>query len=160
MASLTLRRTRLNRHLRELTREVRISREQLVQPVFVVEELGEREAVPGLRDVYRDTPASLLAQLEADLERGITKFLLFGVPAAKQEPPFDFDFTAAQLAAVKQAFGDALWLAADVCLCSHTVHGHCGLLNESHDYVRNDATVAELARAALRIGRGRANQTR
>lgn len=149
MGRLTLRRTRLNPHLRELTREVRISREQLVQPVFVVEGLGDREAVPGLRDVYRDTPATLLAQLEADVDKGITKFLLFGVPAAKQEAPFNFDFTAAQVANVKRAFGDALWLAADVCLCSHTVHGHCGLLNESHDYVRNDATVAELARAAL-----------
>lgn len=149
VAGLTLRRTRLNPHLRELTREVRVSREQLVQPLFVVDELRRREAVPGIDNVYRDTSDSLLTQIEADLENGITKFLLFGVPAAKQVAPFDFGFTAAEIAAVKHRFGDALWLAADVCLCSHTAHGHCGVLNENHDYVRNDATVAELARAAV-----------
>ncbi|UCG73422.1 MAG: porphobilinogen synthase [Chromatiales bacterium] len=149
VARLTLRRTRLNPHLRELAREVRVSREQLVQPLFVVDELHRREAVTGIDDVYRETADSLLVQIEADLERGVTKFLLFGVPAEKQSAAFDFDFTASQLAAVKRRFGDALWLAADVCLCSHTAHGHCGVLNEAHDYVRNDATVAELARAAV-----------
>jgi len=149
MAALTLRRTRLNPHLRELTREVRVSREQLVQPLFVVETLREREAVPGIDAVYRDTNDSLLAQIETDLANGITKFLLFGIPADKQTPPFNFDFTAAQITAVKRHFGDALWLATDVCLCSHTTHGHCGVLNESHDYLRNDATVAELALAGV-----------
>ena len=149
MAGLTLRRTRLNPHLRELAREFRVSREQLVQPLFVVESLATREAVPGIDAVHRDTSDSLLTQVEADLASGVTKFLLFGVPADKQEAPFNFDFTAARVADVKRRFGDALWLATDVCLCSHTAHGHCGMLNESHDYVRNDATVAELARAAL-----------
>lgn len=149
MAGLTLRRTRLSRHVRELTREFRISREQLVQPLFVVEDLREREAVTGLHDVHRETAESLLAQIETDLETGVSKFLLFGVPAEKQTAPFNFDFTAAQIAAVKKRFGDAMWLSVDVCLCSHTEHGHCGLMNERHDHVRNDATVRELARAGL-----------
>jgi porphobilinogen synthase len=149
MGGLSLRRTRLSRHVRELTREVRVAREQLVQPLFVVEGLRRPEPVHGLDAVYRDTPDSLLSQIERDLEQGVTKFLLFGVPRDKQEPPLCFDFTAGQLAAVKARFGDALWLAADVCLCAHTSHGHCGLLNDAGDYVRNDASVAELARAAL-----------
>ena len=76
-----LRRNRDNRHIRELTRAVRLHREQFIQPLFVVEGLAAREAVPGLRDVCRETPASLLRQIEADLERGVSKFLLFGVPA-------------------------------------------------------------------------------
>lgn len=148
MAKLTLRRTRLNPHVRELTRDVRVSREQLVQPLFVVEGLSRREAVPGIDAVFRDTCDSLLAQVEADLEQGVSKFLLFGVPGSKQAPPFSFDFVADQVRAVKQRFGDALWLATDICLCSHTTHGHCGILNEKHDYVENSATVTELAAAA------------
>ncbi|MFQ5636290.1 MAG: porphobilinogen synthase, partial [Gammaproteobacteria bacterium] len=65
MAPLTLRRTRQSAMLREMTREVRLHREQFIQPLFVVEGIGEREAVSGLHGVYRETPDSLLAQIEA-----------------------------------------------------------------------------------------------
>ena len=93
--------------------------------------LRGREPVAGLDDVYRDTPDSLLRQVESDLATGIGKFLLFGVPGEKDEQDFDHSFTAGQIAAIKQRFGDDLWLAVDVCLCSHTTHGHCGMLNDS-----------------------------
>ena len=160
MAPLTnqpvrLRRNRDNRHIRELTRAVRLHPEQFIQPLFVVEGLAEREAVPGLRDVYRETPASLLRQIEADLERGISKFLLFGVPREKSEPGHDrsisYAFTSARLADIKGRFGDAVWVAADVCLCSYTTHGHCGILTDSRDHLDNDVTVAALADAALQF---------
>jgi porphobilinogen synthase len=148
-----LRRNRDNRHIRELTRAVRLHREQFIQPVFVVEDLKEREPVPGLTDVHRETPASLLRQIEADLAQGISKFLLFGVPRSKVEgrrsEDFSHAFTSAQLAAVKRRFGDAVWVAADVCLCSHTTHGHCGILTDDHAHLDNDASVTALAAAAL-----------
>jgi porphobilinogen synthase len=41
----------------------------------------------------------------------------------------------------------ALVVITDVCLCEYTSHGHCGIL-DGEDIV-NDATVEELARAAL-----------
>lgn len=150
MAGLTLRRLRQDRHVRELTREVRLGVGQFIQPLFVVAGLARPEPVPGLIDVRRETPGSLLAQIEQDLARGISKFLLFGIPAEKAERSFRFDFTAEQIRAVKQRFGGDLWLAADVCLCSYTVHGHCGLLNDLHDHVDNAATVEALADAAAR----------
>ena len=71
MAAMNLRRNRDNRHIRELTREVRLHVEQFIQPLFVVEGLRKREAVPGLGDVYRDTAETLLRQVEADLAQGI-----------------------------------------------------------------------------------------
>ncbi len=150
MARLTLRRLRQDRHIRELTREVRLETTQFIQPLFAVAGLDRPEPVPGLLHVRRDTPGSLLTQIEQDLERGITKFLLFGVPAEKGERSFRLDFTAEQISAVKQRFGGDLWLAADVCLCSHTVHGHCGILNDARDHVDNAATVEALAAAAVR----------
>src|SRR5690606_16584324 len=60
------------------------------------------------------------------------------------------DFTAARIEAIRSRFGDALWLAADVCLCSHTPHGHCGILDHDHAHVRNDLSVAALVDEALR----------
>lgn len=150
MTRLSLRRTRLNRHIRELTRETHVQPQQLIQPLFVVDGIGEREPVPGIDALYRDTSQSLLQQIEADIAVGTNKFLLFGVPAKKQEAHFDMSFTTTQIETIKQRFGDDIWLAVDVCLCSHTAHGHCGVLNTAGDYVRNGATVEELANAAGR----------
>lgn len=149
MAGLSLRRTRQTRALRELTRDVRLDPAQFIQPLFVVDGIAERQPVEGLHDVYRDTPTTLIAQIQADLEAGIDKFLLFGVPAQKKESAFDHDFTCAQIEQIRQRYGDDLFLAVDVCLCSHTTHGHCGILNEAGGHVVNDATVEELAAAAL-----------
>lgn len=149
MVGLTLRRTRLNALARQLTREHRVHREQLIQPLFVVEGILEREPVAGLDDVYRDTGDSLPLQIERDLEQGIDKFLLFGVPGDKKAADFEHSFTATQIANVKRHFGDDLWLAVDVCLCSHTTHGHCGVLDADGGEVLNATTVDELVTAAI-----------
>jgi porphobilinogen synthase len=131
MTRISLRRLRQDEHIRGLTRGPRPHPEQFIQPLFVVEGMKTHEAIPGLTGVYRDTPASLLTQIEADLAAGVSKFLLFGVPATQQAKDIDWSFTAAQIAAVKQRFGSKVWLAVDVCLCSATPHGHCGVLNDS-----------------------------
>jgi porphobilinogen synthase len=149
MTRISLRRLRQDPHIRALTRGTRPHPEQFIQPLFVVEGIGERESIPGLTHVYRDTPASLLQQIEADLAAGVSKFLLFGVPATQQSRDIDWSFTAAQIAAVKQRFGTRVWLAVDVCLCSATPHGHCGVLNDSADHLDNAASVNELVAAAL-----------
>ena len=49
----------------------------------------------------------------------------------------------------RQRFGHDIWLATDVCLCSSTPHGHCGVLNAEGDHLDNDASVAELVQAAV-----------
>jgi len=149
MARLSLRRTRLSPGIRALTREVRPHPEQFIQPLFVVEGLTEREAVPGLDGTWRDTPDSLLQQIEADIAAGVSKFLLFGVPAHKADSNFEHDYTAAQISAIKKRFGDAVWLAADVCLCASTRHGHCGIVNDAGTMIVNERTVEALANAAL-----------
>jgi porphobilinogen synthase len=149
MSRISLRRLRQDPHIRALTREARPHFEQFIQPLFVVEGISKRETIPGLTGVYRETTASLLEQIEADLTNGCSKFLLFGVPATHATHDIDWSFTARQIAAVKQRFGARVWLAVDVCLCSATPHGHCGVLNDTADHLDNRASVNELAAAAL-----------
>ncbi len=148
MGGLTLRRTRLGPALRALAREITLAPDKLIQPLFVVEGLHGREPVAGLDGVYRDSTATLAAQVEHDLAAGVDKFLLFGVPGTQRERGFDHGFTAGQIAALRERFGTAVWLAVDVCLCAHTTHGHCGVLDDEGRHVDNGATVAELAAAA------------
>ena len=144
-----LRRLRQDTHVRALTREIHLQLEQLIQPCFVAEGGGAPQAVPGLTGVMQETPDSLLRQTEADLRAGVHAFLLFGVPRARSERQIDWSFTAGQVRALKERFGKDIWLATDVCLCSSTPHGHCGVLNREGDHVDNDASVQELAAAAL-----------
>jgi porphobilinogen synthase len=105
--------------------------------------------IPGLTGTHRDTPGTILKQIESDLERGVRKFLLFGVPKDKKTESFDHSFTAGQILGIKKRFGRDLFLAVDVCLCSATSHGHCGILSADGAHVQNESTVEELALAAL-----------
>src|SRR5580704_8134983 len=82
---------------------------------------------------------------------------LFGVPLARSERLIDWSFTAGQISALKRRFGRDIWLAADVCLCSSTPHGHCGVLAAEGDHVDNDASVAELVQASLAYGQAGAD---
>jgi porphobilinogen synthase len=149
MSHLNLRRLRQDAHVRALTREIHVRPEQLIQPLFVAEGLKAPEPVPGLTGVHQESTDSLLRQVERDLAAGVRSFLLFGVPLARSERDIDWSFTAAQVRALKQRFGRDIWLATDVCLCSSTPHGHCGVLNPEGDHLDNSASVAELVKAAV-----------
>ncbi len=151
------RRLRQNSWIRDLVREHRVSASQLIQPLFVVEGLKARESIPGLTGTFRDTPETLLSQVEKDLEGGTRKFLLFGVPGEKKSSGFKYDFTAKQIESLKKRFGKECFISVDVCLCSFTSHGHCGVLTAEGDHIVNDVTVAELAKAAVAYAQGGAD---
>jgi porphobilinogen synthase len=149
MYSLSNRRIRSSPIIRKLTQEVTFDVSKLIQPLFVAEGISTRESIPGLTGVFRETPESLIKQVEKDLEVGVKSFLLFGVPSAKGAQKFDYEFTASQVRALKNRFGSEIFLSVDVCLCSYTTHGHCGILTDSEDHVDNGASVSALAAAAL-----------
>lgn len=145
---MNLRRLRQSRQIRGLTREIHVTPDSLMQPIFYAEGIRSREAVPGLPGVFRETADSLLKQTEADLKAGVSSVLLFGVPGEKRESGFSGEATARQISALKKAFGQDLLVAVDVCVCSYTTHGHCGVLNAEQDHVLNRESVDELAQLA------------
>lgn len=146
------RRLRRSAALRDAVAEVRLSRRELIQPLFTVETgamAGDIESLPG---IARQTLDDTLRTIEQDLERGLASFLLFGVPEHK-----DLDgsnaaradgITQRTLRAVKERFGDAVVLNVDVCLCPHLEHGHCGFVTEK-GVIDNDPSALQLARVAV-----------
>lgn len=145
------RRLRDNAHIRSLASTVRFSHHGFVQPLFVEEGLLEQRSVEGLKDVYVDTVESVLTTVQSDLDAGITKFLFFPIPASKSENNFDFSFATSVIKKVKKVFGSSIWLASDICLCSYTSHGHCGILTEDHQRLLNHETVEVLSEYALQL---------
>ena len=144
----TLRRLRLSSHLRSLVREVRLSVEQFIQPLFVVENLSSPVPVPGITGTFRDNSESVLRQIESDLRAGVRHFLLFGVGETKRSSILEGAFTARQVESIRARFGADLFLWVDTCLCSLTTEGHCGVLSEDAQRVDNARSVSELVRLA------------
>ena len=145
---LTQRRLRVDSHIRELTATVKLSHKSFIQPLFVEEGIVEPRTVNGLPGVKVDTASSLLFTIEDSIKNGANKFLLFPVPAQKNEKDFDFSFAAGIIKKTKENFGDSFWIATDLCLCSYTNHGHCGILNEDHSRLLNNKTVEVLGKYA------------
>jgi porphobilinogen synthase len=154
---MNLRRLRANAHIRDLVAEITVSQSDLIQPIFVDETLSEREPVKNMSGVFSDTGRSILHQIESDLKAGVTKFLLFPVPKDRFETNFKFDFAQNVVANIKKEFGDALWLINDVCLCSYTAHGHCGVLNTEGSKMLNAESVKILADYALGLAQAGAD---
>jgi porphobilinogen synthase len=145
---LTQRRLRVDTHMRELTASVKLSHKSFIQPLFVEEGIDTPREVNGLNGIEVDTADSILHRIEEDIKSGITKFLLFPVPSQKKEKDFDFSFAVNTIRKIKEVFGTQVWIAADVCLCSYTSHGHCGILNEDHSQLLNSKTVDVLSQYA------------
>ena len=148
---ITQRRLRADTHIRELTASVKLSHKSFIQPLFVDEAIAEPRTVNGLADVQVDTASTILNTIEENIKDGATKFLLFPVPRNKNENNFDFSFATSVLRSIKENFGNDVWIASDLCLCSYTSHGHCGILNDDHSKLVNHKTVDVLSRYATQL---------
>jgi porphobilinogen synthase len=147
-----LRRLRRTATLRGLTRETELSREHLIQPMFVVAGEGKSEEIPSLPGISRYSITNLVEEAGEIAAAGIGAIVLFGIPAAKDEVgsgAYD-DEGIVQMAvrALKEAHPD-LTVITDVCLCEYTSHGHCGIFRQGGTEVDNDLSVELLAKTAI-----------
>ena len=145
-----LRRLRRSPAMRDLIRETRLTPEMLVYPLFVCPGSGVRREVPSMPGVSQLSVDEVEREAEAAAKEGIRAVLLFGLPDHKDETGSSaYDPEApvqAAVRAIKQRVSDLL-VVTDVCLCEYTSHGHCGIV--TGDEIVNDATVTQLARAAV-----------
>lgn len=147
-----MRRMRKDAFSRHLMREHRLTAEDLIYPVFVLDGSGKTENVASMPGIMRQTLDKLLAQAEQCLEVGIPAMALFPVidPARKSldaaEAHNPEGLVPRTVRALKQRFPE-LGVITDVALDPYTSHGQDGLIDDS-GYVMNDETVAVLARQA------------
>ena len=144
------RRLRRSAAIRGMVRETRLSREMLIYPLFVCTGEGQRREVGSMPGVFQLSVDEAVKEAEATRAAGVPGVLLFGLPAEKDEAgeaAYDPEGPVqSAIRAIKKGVPDLL-VITDVCLCEYTSHGHCGLLDG--ETILNDATVEQLARAAL-----------
>ena len=142
-------RLRQTAHLRDLCAETSFTTAHLVQPIFVVEGLIGSEAIPGLDDNYRFGIDSVMNVMATDVARGVRHFLLFAVPAKSSSIGYGA-FAARVVDAIKRRFGNEIHLWVDICLCSSTDDGHCGISKADHR-IDLDATLTALEAMTMRV---------
>ncbi len=148
-----MRRMRRDDFSRRLMREHRLSADNLIYPVFVLEGANRVEAVASMPGVVRQSVDLLLRQAERCVELGIPAMAIFPVIDASLKSldaaeAFNPDgLVPRTVRALKQRFPE-LGIITDVALDPYTSHGQDGLVDGS-GYVLNDETVAVLARQAL-----------
>jgi porphobilinogen synthase len=146
-----MRRLRKTGLLRGMVRETELTPAHLVLPLFV--QLGEdaRTPVEAMPGVERLSISHAVEAAGAAHALGVPAVLLFGLPAAKDlqgSGAYD-DEGVVQLAvrALKDAHPE-LVVMTDVCLCSYTSHGHCGVV-AGDGTIDNDVTLELLAKTAI-----------
>ncbi len=145
-----LRRLRRNQALRDMVKETTIDPKDLIYPMFVTHDFGQRrdvDSMPGIAQLSIDLAAR---EAEEAAGLGIPAVLLFGIPISKDEVGSEAYDSQGVIQKVVAAIKDTvpeMVVITDVCLCEYTIHGHCGILEG--DYVDNDQTLELLARTAL-----------
>jgi porphobilinogen synthase len=151
-----MRRMRRDDFSRRLMREHRLSADDLIYPVFVLDGEDRVEAVPSMPGVERVSIDRLLKVAGAAVELGVPALALFPViDVAGKTPDAEEAWNPDGLVprtvrALKAAYPE-LGVITDVALDPYTSHGQDGLIDpaDPRGYVMNDETLEALAKQAL-----------
>jgi porphobilinogen synthase len=154
-----MRRLRRTPLIRELVREVRLDRSDLIKPIFVEEGLKTDAPITSMPGQRRQSPATVLREVARLVDKGVKSVILFGIPTIKDEigsAAYDPNgIVQKTIRDLKDQFGDELVVFTDVCMCQYTSHGHCGLVRDGR--IDNDETLQKLAEVAVSHARAGAD---
>lgn len=148
-----MRRMRRDEFSRRLMRETRLTTDDLIFPIFIVEGENQRQDIPSMPGMARLSIDNLLAEAEELVALNIPAIALFPAPddkAKSEDGSESFNpegLVQRAVRALKAQFPD-LGVITDVALDPYTTHGQDGIIDAS-GYVLNDETVAVLAKQAL-----------
>ena len=148
------RRLRKSEGIRRLVRETKLSRSDLIYPVFVAEGKNIKKPVDSMPDVFQYSIDRLDEILTQAAKSGISGLLIFGIPAHKDElatSAYDDNGITQQAIRYIKRRCPALLVIADVCLCEYTTHGHCGVVKDG--VVLNDETLPLLSEMAVSLAK-------
>ncbi len=140
--------------IRELVRDVTLSPEDLIAPIFVDATIDTPAPIASMPGQQRLPVDAVPAQVARLTDLGVGGVLLFGIPAAKDARGSRADAADGVIQQALAAVGSTpMVMMTDVCLCEYTDHGHCGVLTPADDphgmTVDNNQTLSRLASIAI-----------
>src|ERR687884_541201 len=144
------RRLRRSETLRALVRETKLTREDLILPLFACPGEGVRREVSSMPGVYNLSVDEIVREAANAFELGVPGVILFGLPESKDETATgayaERGIVQEAIRAVRRAVPEMV-VIADTCLCEYTSHGHCGVVRGGE--VLNDESLELIARTAV-----------
>jgi len=138
---------------RRLMRETRLSTDDLIYPMFIVEGQNQRQEIASMPDIHRFSIDTLLVEVEELVALGIPAIALFPSPHADtksldgREAWNPNGLVQRAVRELKARFPE-LGVITDVALDPYTTHGQDGIIDDS-GYVLNEETVEALVKQAL-----------
>jgi porphobilinogen synthase len=148
-----MRRMRKDEFSRRLMRENRLTTDDLIYPVFIIDGKNRTVPVDSMPGVNRHTVDQLLRHAEAALRAGIPAIALFPAierslkTADGREAANPKGLVPRAVAALKKRLPE-LGVITDVALDPYTTHGQDGVINAA-GYVLNDETITLLQKQSL-----------
>ncbi|MGO2512634.1 porphobilinogen synthase [Marinomonas polaris] len=148
-----MRRMRKNDFSRRLMREHRLTADDLIYPMFIIEGNNVREAIPSMPNIERLSIDLLLEEAKELVKLGIPTIALFPVVESDKKSLLAEEaynpngLVQRAVRALKDTFPE-LGVLTDVALDPYTTHGQDGIIDDS-GYVLNDITVDTLVKQAL-----------
>lgn len=144
------RRLRQNVTMRQLVRETQLTVDDMIQPLFVKENLTSKQAIASMPGIFQWPLQSILEEVKDCVSLGIKAFIIFGIPEHKDPLGLaasdDYGIVQETIRLIKKNYPEVI-VIADTCLCEFTSHGHCGVL-EGQD-VSNDLSLDRLVEVAI-----------
>ncbi len=152
--ALPLRLTRLRKTatIRNMVRETRLDKAQLIAPLFISQTKTCKQAIQSMPGHYQLSLNDLPEEIDVLTNLGIQAVLLFGIPSEKDEQgraSLSASGIVQQAIQIIRKHSPNLLIIADACFCEYTSHGHCGVLNGEH--LDNDATLELLTQQAVSL---------
>ena len=147
------RRMRKDEFSRRLMREHRLTTDDLIYPVFVMEGQQKEEAIPSMPGIKRQSMDLIIETAKECFKLGIPAIALFPVIDQKLKTEdakvaYNPEGLIPKVVALLKQAVPQLGVITDVALDPYTSHGQDGLIDSS-GYVLNDETVDVLIKQAL-----------
>ena len=145
------RRLRVSPNMRDMVAETTLSVDDLMYPIFVVHGENIKKEIPSMPNQYHWSIDRLDELVKQVTDAGIKSIMIFGVPKVKDATTSEnYDKNGIMQQAIRKIkeLAPSLIVATDVCMCSFTPHGHCGILDDNK-YVDNDKTLEILQKTAI-----------
>ncbi len=144
------RRLRATNNFRRMIRETKLSRDDLILPLFAIEGKSVKTPIESMPGHFQLSCDHIVTMAKDACDAGIPAIILFGVPD-KKDPLATRAYASDSIVqkavrAVKEKVPD-ISVITDVCLCAYTDHGHCGCVENG--IIDNDASLDLLAKTAL-----------
>ena len=148
-----MRRIRKSSGLREMLAETNLSKSDLIQPIFIKENLSGTEEIKTMPGINRIGLDILNDEVGKIVDLGIKSIAVFPVINEEKkdetgsQATIEDNFICQAISSIKKSFPELL-IIADVALDPYTDHGHDGILDETGD-VDNDLTLPILREQAI-----------